>query len=83
MPRLSLAALVLTALVPPALAQPLHERTDRAAALAEKDLDRSAAPAASDAEFLRRITLDLTGTIPTADEARAFLKDMAADKRVS
>jgi hypothetical protein len=35
----------------------------------------------SDAEFLRRVSLDLTGMPPTADEARAFLADTAADKR--
>ena len=81
MPRLSLAALVAAALAGPAFAQPLHERIDRAAALGEKDLEKTAAPLASDAEFLRRITLDLTGTIPTAADARAFLKDAAPDKR--
>ncbi len=36
---------------------------------------------AGDAEFLRRVTLDLTGTIPTPDEAQAFLADAASDKR--
>ena len=40
------------------------------------------APAASDAEFLRRVCLDVTGTIPSASEARQFLDDPAADKRV-
>jgi hypothetical protein len=39
------------------------------------------APAADDAEFLRRVTLDLTGTIPTADEARAFLESKDPAKR--
>jgi hypothetical protein len=34
-----------------------------------------------DAGFLRRIYLDLAGRIPTAEEARAFLSDNAADKR--
>ncbi|HKI37804.1 MAG TPA: DUF1549 domain-containing protein [Gemmataceae bacterium] len=81
MPRLSLAAFLLTALAAPALAQPLHERIDRAVALAEKDFDKNAAPLAADAEFLRRITLDLTGTIPTAADTRAFLKDTTPDKR--
>lgn len=41
---------------------------------------KPAAPA-DDAEFLRRVTLDLTGTIPSAAEAEAFLQDTAADKR--
>ncbi len=36
---------------------------------------------ASDAEFLRRIYLDLLGTIPTPTEARAFLADQMPNKR--
>jgi hypothetical protein len=39
-----------------------------------------AAPA-DDAEYLRRVSLELTGRIPSVAEARAFLKDKAADKR--
>lgn len=35
----------------------------------------------TDAEFLRRVSIDLVGMPPTADEARAFLTDTAADKR--
>lgn len=35
----------------------------------------------SDAEFLRRVSLDLVGMPPTSDEARAFLADPAVDKR--
>lgn len=34
-----------------------------------------------DAEFLRRIRLDLTGTLPTPDEVTAFLDDRSSDKR--
>ena len=37
--------------------------------------------AADDATFLRRVTLDVTGTIPHADRAAAFLKDTSPDKR--
>ena len=35
----------------------------------------------SDADFMRRVSLDLVGMPPTADEARAFITDQAADKR--
>lgn len=34
-----------------------------------------------DADFLRRIYIDLTGTLPTPEEARKFLADTAKDKR--
>ncbi len=36
---------------------------------------------ADDSEFLRRVYLDVIGTLPTADEARKFLADKRADKR--
>ncbi len=36
---------------------------------------------ADDATFLRRVRLDLTGSLPTAAEARAFLDDKSKDKR--
>ena len=35
----------------------------------------------TDAEFLRRASLDTIGTLPTADEALAFLDDKSPDKR--
>ena len=35
----------------------------------------------TDAEFLRRVSLDLTGTLPTAAEVEAFLGDARPDKR--
>ena len=60
---------------------PLHERIDQSLAASKSDFAQRAAPRSSDAEFLRRITLDLTGTIPTADEACAFLKDATPNKR--
>lgn len=39
------------------------------------------APLAGDAEFLRRVTLDLAGRIPTMAEVQSFVADTAADKR--
>jgi hypothetical protein len=35
----------------------------------------------SDAEFLRRVSLDLTGTLPTGPEVEAFMNDASATKR--
>lgn len=45
-----------------------------------KDNVRSA-PASTDAEFVRRIHIDLTGRIPAAEVVEAFLADNAPDKR--
>lgn len=39
-------------------------------------------PAVADETFLRRAYLDLAGTIPSVAEARDFLEDTSADKRV-
>jgi hypothetical protein len=36
----------------------------------------------SDADFLRRVSLDLVGTLPTAAEARAFLASQDPDRRM-
>jgi len=69
-------------LAAPAAAQaPLHQRIDAAIVAGKPNFAAQAAPLATDAEFLRRVTLDLTGTIPTGVETRAFLADNAADKR--
>lgn len=46
--------------------------------LKEKGL--TPAPPAGDAEFVRRVYLDLLGRIPTVEETEAYLKDTAADK---
>ncbi len=51
--------------------------------LAAKWAEAKVQPArpADDAEFLRRVYLDLVGMIPTAAEARDFLDDLSTDKR--
>ncbi|MEA2491342.1 MAG: hypothetical protein QOH21_3134, partial [Acidobacteriota bacterium] len=41
----------------------------------------SPATLSSDAEFLRRVSLDIGGRIPTIEEAQAFLADTSSDKR--
>jgi hypothetical protein len=58
------------------------------AAAIDRELDKRlatekipASPVASDAEFLRRVYLDLTGRIPTAEQAAAFLDSKDPDKR--
>ena len=57
----------------------LRAKIDRAI---EAKLDGPVAPPATDGEFLRRARLDLTGRIPTAEEAREFLDDPSPYKRV-
>lgn len=39
------------------------------------------APSTTDWEFIRRVTLDLTGRIPTPDRVLTFVADTASDKR--
>ena len=56
----------------------LHVRIDRL--IAQGNIG-PVAPRASDAEFLRRLSMDLTGTIPSSEAARAFLDDQSTDKR--
>jgi hypothetical protein len=46
-----------------------------------EELDIEPANLCSDAVFLRRAYLDVIGTLPTVEEARAFLTDESADKR--
>ena len=38
-------------------------------------------PPADDATYLRRVSLDLTGSLPSGDEAAAFLENPSTDKR--
>jgi len=59
------------------IVQSIDSRID--AKLAEKSIDKS--PIASDAEFMRRVYLDINGMIPTAEEAAAFLDSKDPLKR--
>jgi hypothetical protein len=59
--------------------EPLHVRIDQM--IAAKAGDTPLARQSGDAEFLRRVYLDLAGRIPTVDEARQFLSDSSPDRR--
>ena len=61
--------------------QPLHQLIDTRIVTKTADYEKIAAPIADDAEFLRRITLDLTGTIPAREAAQRFLDDDDPQKR--
>ena len=46
-----------------------------------KKLNVIPADLASDTEFLRRVTIDVTGALPTPEEIRAFIADKSPNKR--
>ena len=48
-----------------------------------KELHIQPAPVCSDEVFVRRVYLDVIGTIPTAQEAKAFLQDKDPQKRTN
>jgi hypothetical protein len=77
------AALALTAVTASAGAQekPLRQVIDAEVRSAWQREKVKPAGRCDDATFLRRIYLDLLGTIPTYDEARAFLADADPKKR--
>ncbi|MDB5390494.1 MAG: hypothetical protein JWM11_6140 [Planctomycetaceae bacterium] len=61
--------------------EPLSVTIDRLISSNLPDYEKLAAPISNDAEFLRRIYLDLTGAPPTSKQAHEFLADTSAVKR--
>src|SRR5947207_851923 len=61
--------------------QAVVARIDQFTAAYWKEQGVAPAELTTDAEFLRRITLDLIGRVPTSGEAAAFDADVSADKR--
>lgn len=59
---------------------PVNE-IDRLVAQRWQELGCEVAPLCDDAEFLRRVSLDLTGTLPTPEAAREFLASTDPQKR--
>lgn len=81
------AGLVLSAAFNPAAAadkrdeQALARHIDRAVEARLRAENVTPSPRCDDAEFIRRLYLDITGHIPPADKAAAFLDSREPDKR--
>jgi len=58
-----------------------HNFIDRHVVARLRQLNVAPAELCDDATFLRRVSLDVAGTLPTPDEIRSFLADANADKR--
>ncbi len=91
-PWLPLAGLLCLAVAPPlgradnkplpaVTPEVLAKRIDELIAAPWRERGVTATPLADDAEFLRRVFLDLGGRIPRVQEVREFLDDASSDKR--
>jgi hypothetical protein len=60
---------------------PANNKIDTLVAAKLKKVGIRSSQLSSDAVFLRRVYLDVIGTLPTADEVRRFLDDKKPDKR--
>ena len=60
---------------------PLSGKIDELVFAKQRQVGLQRANICSDAVFLRRVSLDLIGSLPTAEEAQAFLEDKDPNKR--
>lgn len=67
-------------LLPPTL--PVEQVVDRYVDARLQEAGIAPAPPADDANFIRRLTLDLVGRIPTLEETQAFTASTSPNKRV-
>jgi len=58
-----------------------NNKVDELAVAKWKKLGLKPSPTCDDATFIRRVTVDVCGRLPTAVEVKAFLDDKSADKR--
>ena len=58
-----------------------HNPIDKLVGEKLNKLGISASKRCSDTEFLRRVSIDLTGTLPSPDEVLSFIADPSTDKR--
>jgi hypothetical protein len=61
--------------------RPIHNFIDTHVDAKLQKLNVAASGLCTDADFLRRVYLDIIGTLPTAAEARTFLADKRPDRR--
>ncbi len=76
-----IAVYVPRAKVPPEVAQKFSTKIDELVAVKQKLMNIAPSEICSDAEFLKRVYLDTTGFLPSAEIAEAFLRSNAKDKR--
>ncbi len=79
--RLLCFCVVTSILLPSALFADMSQTIDDMLRAKWKEENITPAPPVDDARFLRRIYLDIAGTIPPAEEVVAFLNDRSPDKR--